>query len=140
MKTKTNADNNGDQYARRLIEASLDPFVTISIDGKITDVNKATITALPNRRLYRERASQMLELAKRNKTKFALLFLDVNNFKHYNDTFGHEFGDAVLIKTAQKLNKIFRKSDIISRWAGDEFVVLIDKICPAIIGIEIGIS
>ncbi|MBU3926689.1 MAG: PAS domain-containing protein, partial [Bacteroidetes bacterium] len=43
MKIKTNADNNGDQYARRLIEASLDPFVTINAEGKITDVNKAMI-------------------------------------------------------------------------------------------------
>lgn len=82
------------------------------------------LTELPNRRLYMEHAKKILKRAKRQQERFCILFLDINNFKIYNDDYGHDIGDKILIETANKLQKIFRESDIISRWAGDEFVIL----------------
>lgn len=223
--TEVSTQNTHYNYARSLIEASLDPFVTISPDGKITDVNDATIiatgvkreeligtdfstyfaepekaregyqkvlskgfvkgyeltlkhvngslipvqytaslyrnemgqiqgvfavardvselvnlknklqvmamhdqlTQLPNRRFLYESGKRILSSAVRNKTNIAVAFIDINNFKPINDTYGHSVGDNLLIWFASHLSQLTRDSDIVARYGGDEFVILFNN-------------
>jgi len=82
------------------------------------------LTGLTNRGGFLTLAQQPMALAERMKHKMILCFFDLNDFKEINDTFGHSEGDKVLIRTANNLRNTFRQSDIISRFGGDEFVVL----------------
>lgn len=82
------------------------------------------LTSLYNRRGFRLMAEQELRHAQRINAETVLLSIDVDNFKSINDTFGHEEGDKVLKLVAATLTQSFRVTDIISRWGGDEFVVL----------------
>ena len=86
------------------------------------------LTGLPNRNLYQDHLEKTLARAKREKTVFALMFIDLDKFKPVNDTYGHEAGDVVLKGVAERLSKHLRSSDIIARVGGDEFVVILDKI------------
>jgi len=83
------------------------------------------LTGLVNRRGFLMLAQKHLELAERNKKKFAILFLDLNGMKKINDEFGHKEGDRALIDVSNVLKRTFRKADIIARIGGDEFTVLI---------------
>ena len=86
-----------------------------------------TLTSLTNRRIFEEKLNQFLLLIKRNHQPLSLVFLDVDDFKKINDSFGHHVGDLVLKRTASILNTHIRKSDIVSRWGGEEFIIaLID--------------
>ncbi|MEO1938590.1 MAG: GGDEF domain-containing protein [Sulfurimonas sp.] len=85
------------------------------------------LTKLPNRFLFYDRLSQAIIKAKRNKTRFALLFVDLDSFKEINDTYGHEVGDAVLIEIAKRLKTCVRESDTVARLAGDEFLILLEN-------------
>lgn len=87
-----------------------------------------TLTALPNRLLLLDRFTQAIVLAKRHGTCLALLFLDINNFKKINDTFGHGVGDEVLKHVAHCLSTVVRQADTVSRHGGDEFLVLLAEI------------
>jgi len=80
---------------------------------------------LPNRILLNDRISQAIVLAKRNQGQLALLFLDLDNFKHINDSLGHATGDKLLQSVAQRLSECVRGSDTVSRQGGDEFVMLL---------------
>ncbi|MFZ6732080.1 diguanylate cyclase domain-containing protein [Undibacterium sp. Ji42W] len=83
------------------------------------------LTNLPNRILLNDRIAQAIHLAKRNGTRLALLFLDLDNFKHTNDSLGHASGDVLLQSVAQRLSDCVRGSDTVSRYGGDEFVILL---------------
>ena len=85
-----------------------------------------TLTELPNRVLFQDRLTQVITKAKRNKTKFALLFIDLDHFKEINDTYGHEAGDAVLVEVARRLKNCVRASDTVSRLSGDEFLIILE--------------
>jgi len=85
-----------------------------------------TLTKLPNRMLFQDRLLQAIKKAKRDKTKFALLFLDLDHFKEVNDNFGHEAGDAVLIEVAKRLERTVREADTVSRISGDEFLIILE--------------
>jgi len=85
-----------------------------------------TLTGLYNRVSFEEFLERTLLSAQRERTKFAVLFIDLDRFKIINDTLGHDIGDKVLIQAAKRLQVILRKSDVISRWGGDEFVVILD--------------
>jgi diguanylate cyclase (GGDEF)-like protein/PAS domain S-box-containing protein len=87
--------------------------------------NFDTLTGLPNRNHLHERARYALSLAKRNGGSLALMFLDIDNFKDINDTFGHTFGDTLLTEFAQRLKLMLREEDIVSRFGGDEFILLL---------------
>ncbi|HSG22854.1 MAG TPA: GGDEF domain-containing protein [Azonexus sp.] len=82
------------------------------------------LTRLPNRRLLADRMQQALARAKRNGSRVALLFLDLDGFKPINDEFGHEFGDAALIEVTRRLTEVVRESDTLARVGGDEFVYM----------------
>lgn len=82
------------------------------------------LTGLYNRRGFLTLAQQQLKLARRGRRELLLLFVDMDDFKDINDSFGHPEGDGALIRAAQILRKTFRDSDIIARMGGDEFVVL----------------
>ncbi len=86
------------------------------------------LTGLPNRILFYDRFEQALAAAKRNQSHFALFFLDLNNFKHINDTHGHRFGDELLKAVAQRLSDSMRATDTTCRLGGDEFVILVPEI------------
>ena len=83
------------------------------------------LTGLPNRRLLVDRLQQALLTSARHKRSGALLFLDLDKFKHLNDTLGHEVGDQLLQQVAQRILKNVRAVDTVARIGGDEFVVLI---------------
>ena len=82
------------------------------------------LTGLPNRRLLADRVEVALAVAKRENTPFALLFLNLDRFKHINETLGHTFGDRVLLEVAERLKAATRQVDAVARLGGDEFVLL----------------
>ena len=87
-----------------------------------------SLTGLPNRTLFNDRLEHALANASRHNTQVAVLFLDLNNFKEINDTFGHEAGDALLIEVAQRLRMCLRASDTVARIGGDEFTCLLSDL------------
>ena len=86
------------------------------------------LTGLPNRKLLNDRVSQAILLASRSMNKVAVLFLDLDGFKHINDSLGHSIGDRVLQSFAKRLVDSVRGSDTVSRQGGDEFVVLLSEV------------
>lgn len=89
-----------------------------------------SLTDLPNRRQFTERLDKAALAARRLGEYGALLFLDLDNFKALNDTLGHEKGDILLRKAARRLRASVRERDVVARFGGDEFVVLIDDLGP----------
>jgi diguanylate cyclase (GGDEF)-like protein/PAS domain S-box-containing protein len=89
------------------------------------------LTELPNRMLLNDRLTQAIASAQRHKTLLALLFLDVDDFKHVNDSRGHAVGDQLLQSIARRLVACVRESDTVSRQGGDEFVVLLSEVARA---------
>jgi diguanylate cyclase (GGDEF)-like protein len=86
------------------------------------------LTGLPNRKLFLDRAEQLMHRAKREKTKVAIMFMDLNRFKPINDTFGHKAGDMVLKAVANRLDSCTREVDTVARFGGDEFVIALADI------------
>ena len=87
-----------------------------------------SLTKLPNRNLFNDRLVTQIKYSKRYKTSFAVLFLDLDNFKDVNDTYGHAIGDKLLRHVSKILKKTLRKSETIARLGGDEFLILIPNI------------
>jgi diguanylate cyclase (GGDEF)-like protein/PAS domain S-box-containing protein len=86
------------------------------------------LTALPNRALLNDRLEHGMALAGRNGRQMAVLFVDLDHFKHINDSLGHLIGDCILKAVAQRITSCVRQSDTVSRQGGDEFVVLLSEI------------
>jgi diguanylate cyclase (GGDEF)-like protein/PAS domain S-box-containing protein len=82
------------------------------------------LTSLPNRFLLNDRIEQAINHAQRTQQTIALMFLDLDRFKNINDSLGHRVGDSVLVMTANRLEKIKRGEDTVSRLGGDEFILL----------------
>ncbi len=87
-----------------------------------------TLTGLPNRALFEDRLKQTIASAKRNKKKFAVLFIDLDQFKRINDSYGHHIGDKVLIEASSRLLNVLREEDTLSRLGGDEFTIILQNI------------
>jgi diguanylate cyclase (GGDEF)-like protein/PAS domain S-box-containing protein len=85
------------------------------------------LTGLPNRMLLNDRINQAIAFAMRHNVQVALLFLDLDGFKHINDSLGHAIGDKLLQSIAQRLEATVRASDTVSRQGGDEFVILLGE-------------
>jgi len=86
------------------------------------------LTGLPNRSLMQDRISQTIARAERSHHQFAVMFIDIDNFKNINDTQGHDAGDELLCEVARRLSKAVRARDTIARQGGDEFIVLLDEL------------
>jgi diguanylate cyclase (GGDEF)-like protein len=100
------------------------------------------LTSLPNRRMFTHDVRGRMETSSREGGTFALLLIDLDRFKHVNDTYGHDAGDAVLIATADRLRSSLRVRDSIARLGGDEFAILlgeqvefevVERICARIV-------
>lgn len=85
------------------------------------------LTALPNRTLFLDRMRQSIARAERGGTSFAILFIDLDNFKIVNDSLGHDAGDILLREVAKRLRDCTRAADTVARFGGDEFAVLIEE-------------
>jgi len=83
------------------------------------------LTKLYNRRYFAKVSAHILDLAKRNKKDLSVIVLDLDEFKKVNDTYGHKIGDDTLVVFADTLTQCTRKSDVICRFGGEEFVVLL---------------
>ncbi|NJL42915.1 MAG: EAL domain-containing protein [Pseudanabaena sp. SU_2_4] len=112
-------------------------FITVSEDITERKLSEATInylayhdplTDLPNRLLFKEHFDRALGLASRGRRLFALMFLDLDRFKHINDSLGHTVGDKLLQSVAQRVKSCLRATDTISRMGGDEFMILLSEI------------
>jgi diguanylate cyclase (GGDEF)-like protein/PAS domain S-box-containing protein len=86
------------------------------------------LTKLPNRILLKDRLAHAIATSQRNNTRIAVLYLDLDGFKHINDSLGHAIGDRLLQSVSQRLLACVRDSDTLSRQGGDEFVVLLSEI------------
>ncbi|OBS10233.1 hypothetical protein Thpro_021283 [Acidihalobacter prosperus] len=109
------------------------PFITAH-DALLRQVTHLAyhdpLTRLPNRRLLADYLERALAGYRRSPAYGALLLVDLDGFKAINDNHGHEFGDIVLIVTAQRLLSATRREDLVSRLGGDEFVVLLHQLSP----------
>jgi len=84
-----------------------------------------SLTGLPNRHLLHDRLGQAMANAKRDNINLAVLFINLDRLKAINDSFGHDFGDRLLHETGRRLSVTVRGNDVVGRWGGDEFVVLL---------------
>jgi diguanylate cyclase (GGDEF)-like protein len=130
----------GNSQAAELLEANEQLVVAALRDQTdsetaakaLTEVSRSAefdpLTQLPNRVLLLDRFARAIATAKRRGARLALLFLDLNNFKQINDTFGHGVGDEVLKLVAQRLASAIRDADTLSRLGGDEFLILLTEV------------
>jgi len=101
---------------RKQAQAALERLATID-----------PLTNLANRRYFLELAARAFYQAQRYNRPLSVVMIDIDNFKHINDTFGHAVGDKVLASVAARMQEVLRRSDILGRYGGDEFVVLLPE-------------
>ena len=116
-----------------LVQAVLQAHAQRAVDQKkIRDMTLLAdldvLTHLPNRLILLDRVNHAIDNAKRSGDRLALLFIDLNKFKHINDTLGHAAGDQVLKMAANCMTSSVRESDTVSRHGGDEFVIFLEKV------------
>jgi diguanylate cyclase (GGDEF)-like protein/PAS domain S-box-containing protein len=87
--------------------------------------NNDMLTGLANRAMFSRRLGQVIETAKQQNETLALLFLDLDRFKHVNDSYGHSMGDALLVEAASRLQSCLSEEHLLCRFGGDEFVILL---------------
>lgn len=97
-------------------------------DAVMHQAHHDCLTNLPNRQLFRDRFSQQLAIARRHDAKFAVIYLDLDDFKPVNDALGHQAGDQLLVAVADRLTSLIREADTVSRFGGDEFAILVSEI------------
>lgn len=104
---------------------------TLTLDELARNGQRDPLTGTPNRGLMNDRLDSAITLARRRSTHIAVLFVDLDYFKPINDTLGHPVGDAVLCQVARRLESVVRDSDTVSRYGGDEFLVLLAEVTQA---------
>jgi diguanylate cyclase len=120
----------------QLVLAALQAETTAELaTGQLDELARASqrdaLTDTPNRALMLDRLENAIAMARRHVTRLAVLFLDLDQFKHINDTHGHAVGDEVLQLVARRLESVLRASDTVSRHGGDEFLMLVGEISQA---------
>jgi diguanylate cyclase (GGDEF)-like protein/PAS domain S-box-containing protein len=136
-----NQRKNGETYPAAIsINTIFDrhgqPYRYVSLFSDITNrkqteeliwrqANFDALTQLPNRSMFHERVGQEIKKARRAETQLALLFIDLDRFKEVNDTLGHDTGDQLLLKAAQRIVACVRETDAVARLGGDEFTVML---------------
>lgn len=139
-----NKRKNGEVYLESLnICAVYNPFAKVNYYvGTFTDISKNleyeqtisrlayydSLTQLPNRQLLEDRLQKALKNSQANQTQGAVFFIDLDNFKTLNDTFGHTMGDLLLVEVAERIRNAIADHGTVSRWGGDEFVVLVEDL------------
>lgn len=93
-----------------------------------TQAHYDELTGLPNRKMVDDRLSQAKHFSKREDKKVAVMFIDLDRFKHVNDTLGHDAGDILLQEAARRLQDCVREADTVIRLGGDEFLIILDNI------------
>jgi diguanylate cyclase (GGDEF)-like protein len=123
--------SHGDAEGRvvRLRGAMLDITARRLAEGRVQRLAyQDTLTGLPNRAAFMEQLAQAQQQARVRGSRFALLFLDLDGFKEINDSLGHEAGDDLLQQVAQRIRGCLRQADVLARFGGDEFLILIDPV------------
>ncbi len=127
IKTIPIKDTNGDIYA--LLKLIQDKTVEINKKKELEYLaSYDALTKLPNRTLLFDRLKQAILRSNRGCLKFALLFVDLDEFKNINDTHGHIVGDELLKAASLRMKSTIRKVDTLARFGGDEFVIIIEEI------------
>ncbi len=116
--------------ARAHTESAIGPDQFLKMITELDDANKQlaslvmtdSLTGIGNRRLFLSRLENMLHLAERDQP-LSVILIDIDNFKSFNDTFGHQAGDAAIFQVADILSRKTRKADCVARYGGEEFAV-----------------
>jgi diguanylate cyclase (GGDEF)-like protein len=119
-------------YFNLIISLFISFFIIITLVYLIKNYNKKLehladydmLTSLNNRRSFKSKLSRQISIHQRNKNSLSLVFIDIDDFKTINDNFGHEVGDKVLIRISNILKSSVRKSDLVARWGGEEFIIV----------------
>jgi diguanylate cyclase (GGDEF)-like protein/PAS domain S-box-containing protein len=94
----------------------------------LKQANYDSLTNLPNRRMFIDRLQQEIKVSQRKKQQFALIFIDLDNFKIINDSKGHDYGDALLVQAGKRISHCVREVDTIARLGGDEFTIILSDL------------
>jgi len=123
------AIRNADQVVSHYVSVFSDISSIKDAEKRLSELaHRDALTGLSNRLVFNANLEQAIERANRHKSKVALLFLDLDNFKLINDTLGHGAGDSVLKVVAKRLLKNVRAQDLVSRLGGDEFTIILEEI------------
>jgi len=121
------SDHQPRDFEQDDIDSLKDLAATVELELSILEIaTHDELTGLLNRRGFLSLAQHCLNLSARNRFPVTLAYIDLNEFKHINDNFGHAEGDNILSSFSQLLNSHFRESDILARLAGDEFILLLN--------------
>jgi diguanylate cyclase (GGDEF)-like protein len=116
----------------------LTPLVSVAVSNSLkhqmvkTESNTDSLTGLNNHRGFMEKFLPTLEVALKENVPLALLMIDIDDFKVFNDSYGHLVGNLILVELAKILVEFFRSADLIARWGGEEFVVVLNGTPPDI--------
>jgi len=113
----------------RLIGVNIDESERLDAEDKIQKLAYYdTLTGLPNRALMTDRLEQAIKRSSGAKSRGAVVFIDLDNFKYINDCFGHGFGDEVLATLAPRIKQLVSRDDTLGRFGGDEFVIILNSL------------
>ncbi|MET0088755.1 MAG: diguanylate cyclase [Candidatus Thiodiazotropha sp.] len=117
-------DESGEKIVQ-IIESHRDITETVEMERQLQHIAETDrLTQIYNRMKFDEELKNMIAWASLTHNRFGLIMLDIDHFKHINDTYGHDMGDQVLKNTVELLLNRIRKSDILARWGGEEFMII----------------